>query len=596
MLELIQKRFQTIVLALIVAMLSTIFIVQFGGPQASGCTQSLTNGGTGFAARVYGRTLTNGDFHAAYAARGFTRVPIETARAMRLRELTLEGMVERELLAHQAELMGFTASDEEVLREIAEDQVLWSTAPVDAPPNFGPSRLPMDFTDRDGNFSARIMTNIIQHGLRRSVAEFTAWQVRERLAEQARRTVVDAVVVSEQEVRDQYVRDTDRAKLRYVRFNPTYYRERIEPTDAEITAWRGEHGTEVDAEFDRQRHRYTDLEPQVRARHILIKASEDAPADQRDAARARAMAILARVQGGEDFSAVARETSEDTGSARRGGDLGWNPRGRMVAPFDEAQFALEPGSITPELVETQFGFHIIRSDGRREGDVPEDEAKLEVARDLFVRARAGELARQDADRALAYLREGHSMDELDTRLAWSWQDPPAAGADGAVPQPPERETSAPQVAETRSFGPTEAAITGPVDSGPLTRAAFQLTMDEPLPSEPMQLGDSWFVYQLTERVVAGDEGFTDEVRERIRGELLAEKRTEALRLYVRALRAQAEEDGELRTSDSAVRYGDEEDEQPAEDEGGSDETAEPEGSGGEEESALPRRRGGAERA
>src|SRR5690606_26213959 len=98
----------------------------------------------------------------------------------------------------------------------------------------------------------------------------------------------------------------------------------------------------------------------------------------KEAVRREAEALLARLQGGEDFAALAREHSSDEGSAARGGDLGWFPRGRMVPPFEEAAFGNEPGTLVGELVESQFGFHIIEVLGRREGDVAEDEAKREI--------------------------------------------------------------------------------------------------------------------------------------------------------------------------------------------------------------------------
>jgi peptidyl-prolyl cis-trans isomerase D len=601
MLELIQQRFQTVVLLLIVLGLSAVFILQFGGPQARGCTQSLNE--TNYAARVYGETITEGDFRASYTVTNFSRYPTKQARTLRLRELTLDGLVERELLAHEAERIGFRADPDEVMREFVETGVIYRNPPVDAPEGYPATELPaIDFEGEDGQFSSKNMRRYINNHLRRSSEEFTHWQVRERLAARMRDAIAAQVTISPEEIHDQYVRDTERARLSYVQFRESWFQDQVDANETAVRAWMTEHQSQVDETYTQQRHRYTGLEPQVRARHILIKASESAPEADRTAARTRAEELLHRAQAGEDFAALARQYSEDEGSGRQGGDLGWNGHGRMVAPFDEAMFATETGHITDHLVETQFGYHVIEVTGHREGDVPEDEAKLEIATDLYRSARASELAHEQATRALTYLRDGHTMAELDERLLHNWAETPAPApaADGTTPpaepapapeDTTERDPSAPQVRDTHSFGHTDTPVSGAFDAGPLTRAAFSMSLEHPLPEEPLQLGDDWFVFQLTERTLATPEGFTEEVRDRIRNSLLVTKREEAVRAFVHQLRERAIASGDLRTDDSVLLYGDEATEDGEDGEGGSRGGSRGSDSEheGEEESALDRR-------
>lgn len=97
----------------------------------------------------------------------------------------------------------------------------------------------------------------------------------------------------------------------------------------------------------------------VRARHILLSPPEGATPFQRDSVRGIAGDLLQRVQGGESFEALARQYSQDPGSATQGGDLGFFERGAMVAAFDSAAFSLEPGQ-TSDVIATPFGYHIIR--------------------------------------------------------------------------------------------------------------------------------------------------------------------------------------------------------------------------------------------
>lgn len=97
----------------------------------------------------------------------------------------------------------------------------------------------------------------------------------------------------------------------------------------------------------------------VRASHILISVPEGAAAEARAQAKTKAEQILKDVRAGKDFAALAKQHSQDPGSAVNGGDLGFFPQGQMVGPFNDVAFSLKPGA-TSDLVETQFGYHIIK--------------------------------------------------------------------------------------------------------------------------------------------------------------------------------------------------------------------------------------------
>jgi peptidyl-prolyl cis-trans isomerase D len=100
-----------------------------------------------------------------------------------------------------------------------------------------------------------------------------------------------------------------------------------------------------------------------RASHILIAAAKTAPAAEREQAKAKADALLAQVQKAPDsFADVAKKNSQDPGSAVNGGDLDFFGKGAMTKPFEDATYALKKGEISP-VVETEFGYHIIRLTG-----------------------------------------------------------------------------------------------------------------------------------------------------------------------------------------------------------------------------------------
>lgn len=114
----------------------------------------------------------------------------------------------------------------------------------------------------------------------------------------------------------------------------------------------------------------------VKASHILIRLDASSSEDDRKKAREKAEDILKKIKSGEDFAKLASEMSEDPGSRTKGGDLGFFPRGRMIKPFEEIAFSMKPGEIS-DVIETQFGYHIIRVEEKKEESVETFDAAKE---------------------------------------------------------------------------------------------------------------------------------------------------------------------------------------------------------------------------
>jgi peptidyl-prolyl cis-trans isomerase C len=131
-------------------------------------------------------------------------------------------------------------------------------------------------------------------------------------------------------------------------------------------------------------------ETEIHARHILVATKEEADA------------ALKRIKAGEDFAKVAKELSKDAGAD--GGDLGWFTKERMVPEFADAAFKLDTGQVS-DPVKTQFGWHIIKVEGKRQSTFPPfDQVKDQVARFVVQKAQS---------ELIAELRKGAKIERLE---------------------------------------------------------------------------------------------------------------------------------------------------------------------------------------
>jgi peptidyl-prolyl cis-trans isomerase C len=139
---------------------------------------------------------------------------------------------------------------------------------------------------------------------------------------------------------------------------------------------------DVKAFYDGNPERFQQPEG-VRASHILLRVEPGASDTQKQAAKDKASGLLKELQGGADFAALAKQHSQD-GSGPNGGDLSFFVRGQMVPPFEQAAFALQPGQVS-DVVETEFGYHIIKVTERRAArTIPLSEAAPRIAQFLVM--------------------------------------------------------------------------------------------------------------------------------------------------------------------------------------------------------------------
>ena len=181
----------------------------------------------------------------------------------------------------------------------------------------------------------------------------------------------DAIEVSDEQVSEYYEANADRFRtperviVEYVELKKESFFDQVEVSDEELQAL-----------YQKQ---IANLAEQRRAAHILIETGAESGDDE---AKAKIDEIAARVKGGEDFAAVAKEVSQDPGSANEGGDLGFAGPGVYDPAFEEALYALKEGEVSAP-VRSEFGWHIIKLLGVQSPEVPSLESmRPELVREL----------------------------------------------------------------------------------------------------------------------------------------------------------------------------------------------------------------------
>ncbi|MDZ4162216.1 MAG: SurA N-terminal domain-containing protein [Burkholderiales bacterium] len=203
----------------------------------------------------------------------------------------------------------------------------------------------------------------------------------------------------------------ERREVQWLRLDPATFRDQVKVTDDEVAAYFNANpaqfqapeqadvqyvvldlesvtqgiaisDADLKAYYEQNASRYSTPEER-RASHILITTSPTAPAAEREAAKAKATELLAQLRSKPDtFASVAKQHSQDPGSATSGGDLSFFQRGAMVKPFEDAAFALAKGDIS-EVVESEFGYHIIQlTDIRPSAQRPLEAVKGDILAEL----------------------------------------------------------------------------------------------------------------------------------------------------------------------------------------------------------------------
>ncbi|MGF6368494.1 peptidyl-prolyl cis-trans isomerase D [Paraburkholderia sp. RAU6.4a] len=310
------------------------------------------------------------------------------------RRQMLDGMIEQRVLADETQRLHLSASDEAVRRALLSDPVISSLKNPDGSIDLDRYKqlLAMQGMTPD-QYDERVRYNLAMQQLPASIeaSAFTSKTLAQHLTELAQQ----------------------QREVQGIAFHPHDYAAKIQPTDAQLQAYydahRNDFATPATATIqylvmspaalsasvqpsDADLKKYYDdniahfrTEGEVRASHILIAAPKDASAADKAKAKQKAEELLAQLKAHPDqFAQIARQNSQDPGSASKGGDLGYFGRGMIAGgqAFDDAVFALKKDEISG-IVQTDFGFHIIKvTDVKPAVTKSFDEVKDQIAREL----------------------------------------------------------------------------------------------------------------------------------------------------------------------------------------------------------------------
>lgn len=261
---------------------------------------------------------------------------------------------------------------------------------------------------QDGKFVGKDVYAMFLAQQNLTIPEFEATIRRQLLAMKLQGLAMEGVIVTPAEVEQEYRRSNEKVKLEYIALTPAKYRSQVSVSPEEVRGYfeknrsayqspekRGfsillideaKVGQKMTVPEGDLRHLYEARKEEfrvperVKVRHILLKTTEK-PSEEIPKIQARAEELLKQIKAGADFAELARKNSEDTGSASKGGDLGWIVRGQTVKAFEETAFSLKPKQIS-NVVKTEYGFHILQVLEKEEARLkPFEEVKEQLAQE-----------------------------------------------------------------------------------------------------------------------------------------------------------------------------------------------------------------------
>ena len=534
-----QKGLTSIIYGIIIVGMILVFVLGFN-PSAG---KKLGTVSEACAARVHGSCIEPKAHRAAYRlifSRGTGGMKQATAS-----RIVLEGLIERELLVTEAQRLGLTVSEEEITDSIFHGNVLLSMPSDQAQMQRGmgieDGKVNVGFKDpKTKQFDMKTYERLVKQITGRSPTEFREWQGRELLAAKMRDLVRAPVRVADDEALDRFKTERTTSTVNYAVVRRSWLEKYAVASDQkDIDTW--------------SKDKINLAQIKVPVRHVLVKFAGEKP-EEKEASKAKAQGLFERIKKGEDFAKIAKEFSEDPGSKDKGGQYPGEMVEQFVEPFKKAVESVKPGELVPNLVETQFGYHIIKRDDASKEDVLKayrQSKSLDLSKAVAAKiagdVRAGKSGEDAVKAAIAQygiLKPTPKADAKDPKKAGDGgADAGKAAAVDAGPAAPEytadSDPERPQYLTSSAFnrgGDPIPAISGEASSA-VTAFAFSAKPGDVI-AEPIRTDDGFLVVVLKDLKPATKEEF-DKERDAYMQQLLFAKKVEALGNYTRRLRESA---------------------------------------------------------
>jgi peptidyl-prolyl cis-trans isomerase D len=321
-------------------------------------------------------------------------------------------LIDRQALLVEAQKLGFKATPQEVRDELQHGRYAQYFFP-------------------GGNFVGQTEYEDMLQRANLTPAMFEDSVAKEIMISKLQALITGSATVSNAEIRQEFDKQNKKVKFEYAVLTQEEIKKGLHPTSEELKAFYDSHQRnyansipekrkvkyaaidtskiengvqitqqELQAYYDQRRDQYR-MPEQVKVSHILIKTplpGPDGKVDEKGVAEAqrRAEDLLKQLKAGANFEDLAKKYSEDPGSAKEGGSLGWIGRGRTVPEFEKAAFSLPVGKIS-DVVKSSYGFHIIRVDAKQEAHMKTlDEVKSEIE-PILKQQKAQQIAQKEAD-------------------------------------------------------------------------------------------------------------------------------------------------------------------------------------------------------